>query len=137
MCAADSCVQATLLNTLAGSDAAVVFSERARLELDTAVGYLPAAGNLLQASSIYAVTHGANVAPVFNNKTESKVLLGVQGKVASAALAPHFWLPGARQGTLLACVVLWVLHAWNERDNSVALSLCACCPCPRSPEAWP
>jgi hypothetical protein len=79
-------MQATLLNTLAESDAAVVFSDRARLELDTAVGYLPAESNPLQASSIYAVAHGANVAPTFPNKEEKKVLLGLKGKTVLLTL---------------------------------------------------
>jgi hypothetical protein len=64
----------------------VVFSDRARLELDTAVGYLPAEGNPLQASSIYAVAHGANIAPAFPNKEEKKVLLGLKGKTVLLTL---------------------------------------------------
>ena len=64
----------------------MVFSDRARLELDTAVGYLPAEGNPLQASSIYAVAHGANVAPLFPNKEEKKVLLGLKGKTVLLTL---------------------------------------------------
>ena len=73
-------VQSNLVHTLAESDAAVVFSERARLELDTAIGYLPAQSNTLQAGSIHVVPHGAATTRAFPNKDEKKVLLGLKGK---------------------------------------------------------
>jgi hypothetical protein len=94
-------MQVTLLNTLAESDAVVVFSHRARLELDTAVGYLPAEGNPLQASSIFAVAHGANVAPVFPNKEEKKVLLGLKGKTVLLTLG--YQGPDKVWGRCLSC----------------------------------
>ena len=75
-----ACLQSNLVHTLAESDAAVVFSERARLELDTAIGYLPAKANTLQAGSIHVVPHGAATTRAFPDKDEKKVLLGLKGK---------------------------------------------------------
>lgn len=68
------------MHTLAESDHAVVFSERSRLELDTAIGYLPAESNTLQSNNIHAIPHGAHVMSAFPDKEASKGLLGLQGK---------------------------------------------------------
>lgn len=68
------------MHTLAESDHAVVFSERSRLELDTAIGYLPAESNTLQSNNIHAIPHGAHVISAFPDKEANKGLLGLQGK---------------------------------------------------------
>ncbi|KAL4855480.1 Initiation-specific alpha-1 [Chlorella vulgaris] len=72
--------QATAMHTLAESNHAVVFSERSRLELDTAIGYLPAESNTLQSNNIHAIPHGAHVMSDFPDKEANKGLLGLQGK---------------------------------------------------------
>ena len=79
-------LQATLVHTLAETNAAVVFSERARMELDTAIGYLPAMSNILQAPSIHVIPHGAATTMVFPNKEEKKLLLGLRGKTVLLTL---------------------------------------------------
>ena len=95
-----------------------MFSERARLELDTAVGYLPAEGNVLQAGAIHAVPHGVHATPGFPNKADKKVELGLQGKTVLLTLG--YQGPDKVRGRrarrcvcvcvcACACVCMWVV----------------------------
>jgi hypothetical protein len=68
------------MHTLAESSAAIVFSERARLELDTAIGYLPANSNILQPANIHVIPHGAHTLPSLPDKEQKKAKLGLKGK---------------------------------------------------------
>lgn len=79
----DDALQFNIQQLLAESDAAVVMSHRAKLQLDTAAGFLPSGNSMLRPESVHVIPNGGpsdTPEPTIQNKSWAKEKLGMAGK---------------------------------------------------------